>query len=105
MSVEIIKYDKYGVNIISSVGVSSERMYYQYLEPAVKELKISYFRNEGMIKKCNLNTVMGEIELLIDWVKHNVEKDDMEYLQEKLLFAKKYILEALKEEDDILYIF
>ena len=106
MSMEIIKYDRYGAKIIASEGVSSERMWYQYFEPAVKELKLCYFQNEGRIKKCNQEAVMKELELLIEWVEHNVDDNfDMTYLKSKIQNVQKFISEALQEDDDILYIF
>ena len=106
MSMEMIKYDRYGVEIIASEGVSSESMWYQYFEPAVNELKLCYFKNEGRIKKCNQEAVMKELELLNEWVEHNVDDNiDRKYLKTKIQNIQKFIPEALQEENDILYIY
>ena len=110
MSIEICKFDRYiyddDAEIIASVGVSSERKWYQYFEPAVNELNLCYFKNECRIKKCNQEAVMKELELLNEWVEHNVDDNtDRKYLKTKIQNIQKFIPEALQEEKDILYIF
>ena len=109
MSVEIFKYDRDiyddAANMLRSAGISSQAIYDKYLEPAVKELNIRYFRDGGEIRKCNLEEVMKELELLIEWLENHVEGEDLDYLKSKLQYMQKFIPEALQEDDGILYIF
>lgn len=109
MSVDLFKYngDIFAGNseYVFSVGISSERIYLKYLEPAIKELNIYFFQDGGQFKKENLDDVIHEIELLIKWVYSNVEGSDQRYLLDKLKYLKKIILEDLTKKDDIFYIF
>ncbi len=107
MLIEICKYDKgimYG-ELLMNKRISTEELYYKYLAPAIKELNIQYFRNDGEIRKCNQEAAMRELELLIEWVEKHVEGKDLDYLQSRLRNVQKVIPESLQEEDDILYIF
>lgn len=109
MSVEICKYDRNiydgASNLLMDAGLFSQATYDEYLEPAVKELNIRYFRDGGEIRKCNLEEVMKELELLIEWLENHVEGEDLDYLKSKLQYMQKFIPEALQEDDGILYIF
>lgn len=108
MSVGLYKYNG---NIyddaeeILSENIASQRMYDKYLKPAIKELNISYFQDGAEIRKCNLDSAMSELELLIKWVMVNVKGEDMQYLSCRLENIKKVIWKSLENEDDILYIF
>ena len=107
MLIEICKYERgnmYGKLLMNKI-ISTEELYYKYLDPAIKELGIQYFRNDGEIRKCNQETAMREIELLIEWVENHVEGEELEYLKPRLQNVQKIIPEALQEDDDILYIF
>lgn len=108
MSVEIFKYDRdiydSSAKMIVNAGVSSQRMYDKYLEPAVRELHIRYFQDGAEIRQCNLEAVMKELELLLEWLEKHAEGEDLEYLRSKLQYMQKFIPEALQEDDDILYI-
>lgn len=109
-AIEICKYDRerrhYGRGelLMNEVFVQ-EKTYYKYLEPAIMELGIQYFHNNGQIRKCNQEAVMRELELLIDWVENHVEGEDLEYLKSKLQNVQKFIPEALQDDDDVLDIF
>lgn len=109
MLIEICKYDRdwndFYAEVIMNKIISTEELYYKYLDPAIKELGIQYFRNDGEIRKCNQEAAMREIELLIEWVEKHVEGEDLEYLKPRLQNVQKIIPEALQEENDILYIF
>lgn len=109
MSVEIFKYDRdiydSGAKRLMSAGISSQEIYDKYLDPAVQELKIRYFQDGAEIRKCNLEEVMKELELLIEWLENHVEGEDLEYLKSKLQYMQKFIPEALQDDDGILYIF
>lgn len=90
---------------ILSVNIASQRMWDNYLEPAVKELKIHYFQDGAQIRKENLAAVMSELELLIRWITNYVEGSDLEYLLYRLKNIKEVISKSLEKDDDILYIF
>ena len=108
MSVGLYKYNG---NIfddaeeILSENIASQRMYDKYLASAIAELNIYYFQDGAEIRKGNLDSVMSELELLIKWVRDNVEGDDLEYLLYRLQNIKKVILKSLENDDDVLYIF
>ena len=108
MSVGLYKYNG---NIfddaeeILSENIASQRMYDKYLASAIEELNIYYFQDGAEIRKGNLDSVMSELELLIKWVRDNVEGDDLEYLLYRLQNIKKVILKSLENDDDVLYIF
>ena len=108
MSIGLYKYDG---NIyddakeILSENIASQRMYEEYLEPAIEQLGIYYFQDGAELRKNNLDSVMSELELLIKWVMDNVEGDDLEYLLCRLRNIRKVILKSLENKDDILYIF
>lgn len=108
MSVGLYKYNG---NIfddaeeILSETISSQKMYDKYLEPAIKELHIYYFQDGAEIRNNHLDSVMSELDLLMKWVMDNVEGDALEYLLYRLQNAKKVIPKALKNDDDVLYIF
>ena len=109
MSVGLFKYDG-DINdkdhkLIMSENIASERKYIQYLAPAVKELSIKYFKDGSEIRKPDLDEVLVEIESLIRWVNDYAEGVDKEYLLERLENMKVVIPEALKTDDDVLYIF
>ena len=109
MLIEICKYDRdwddFYAELLMNEIISSEDMYYKYLDPAIKELGIQHFRNDGEIRKCNQETVMRELEQLIEWVENHVEGEDLEYLRPRLQRVHEFIPEALQEDDDILHIF
>ncbi|MDE6566189.1 MAG: hypothetical protein K2K70_00475 [Lachnospiraceae bacterium] len=109
MLIEICKYDRdwddFYAELLMNEIISSEDMYYKYLDPAIKELRIQYFRNDGEIRKCNQEAAMREVELLIEWVENHVEGEDLEYLKSRLQRVHEFIPEALQEDDDILHIF
>ncbi|MDE6567340.1 MAG: hypothetical protein K2K70_06375 [Lachnospiraceae bacterium] len=109
MSVEICKYDRDiyddGAKMLMNAAISSQSMYDKYLEPAVQELKIRYFQDGAEIRKCNLEEVMKELELLIEWVENHVEGEDLEYFRLRLQRVHEFIPKALQEDDGILYIF
>ena len=108
MSVEICKYDRdwdnFYAKLVMNEVISSQRMYEKYLKSAMIELKIHYFQVDGEIRKCNLEAVMRELDLLIEWVENHAEGEDLEYLKSKLQFMQKLIPENLQEDDDILHI-
>ena len=109
MLIEICKYDRdfddFYKKLLMSKIISTEELYYKYLAPAIKELGIQYFHNDGEIRKCNQEAAMRELEQLIDWVETHVEGEDLEYLRPRLQNVQKFIPEALQEDDDILHIF
>ena len=108
MSVGLYKYDGNiydDANEILSENIASQKMYDTYFQPAIKELKILYFQDGAEIKKNNLNDVMSEIELLIQWVTSHVEENDKEYLLGRLYNMQEVIPKSLINDDDILYIF
>ncbi len=108
MSVGLYKYNG---NIyedaeeILSESIASQRIYDKYLESAIEELNIHYFQDGAEIRKSNLDSVMSELELLLKWVKYNVEGDDLEYLLCRLRKIKEVIPKSLENDDDVLYIF
>lgn len=114
-AIEVCKYDRevnwdsdedvFNAQLLMNVVFVQEKTYYKYLEPAIKELGIQYFHNNGQIRKCNQEAVMRELELLIDWVENHVEGKDLEYLKSKLQNVQKFIPEALQDDDDVLDIF
>ena len=109
MSIEICKYDRertwkeFDAELVMNEVVSSRR-YQKYLESAMIELRTYYFQVNGEIRKSNLEAVMKELDLLIEWVENHTEGEDLEYLKSKLQFMQKLIPENLQEDDDILYI-
>ena len=109
MLIEICKYDRdwddFYAKVLLNKIISTEAIYDKYLAPAIKELGIQYFRNNGEIRKCNQEEAVRELELLIEWVENHVEGEDLEYLKPRLREVQKFIPEALQEEDDILHIF
>ena len=109
MLIEICKYDRdfndFYKKLIAGRIISTEELYYKYLAPAIMELGIQYFRNDGEIRKCNREAAMREVELLIEWVENHVEGEDLEYLKPMLQEVHEFIPEALQDDDDILYIF
>ena len=108
MSVEICKYDRdwdnFYAKLVMNEVISSQRMYKKYLKSAMIELRTYYFRVNGEIRKNNLETVMKELDLLIEWVENHTEGEDLEYLKSQLQYMQKLIPEALQEDDDILHI-
>lgn len=114
-ALEICKYDReidwdndedvYNAELLMNKVIIQEKVYFEYLEPVIKELGIQYFRYNGEIRKCNQEVAMKELELLIDWVENQMEWEDSEYLLSRLQNIQKFIPEALQEDDDILYIF
>ena len=102
---------KYAGNIyddaeeILSVSIVSQRMYDKYLKRAIEELNIYYFQDGAELRKNNLTSVISELELLIEWVKDNVEGSDLEYLLCRLQNVKKVIPGSLENDDDELHIF
>ena len=102
---------KYAGNIyddaeeILSESIASQRMYDKYLKPAIEELRLYYFQDGAELRKDNLTAVISELELLIAWVKDNVEGSDLEYLLCRLRNIKNVIPRSLENEDDVLYIF
>ena len=109
MSVGLFKYDGdlYDRNSkeILSEPVASERMYMKYLGPAIEELNIQYFYDGAWLRKCNLDSIMSELDMLIQWVEVHVEGIDREYFLERLENMKVVIPRELENDDDILYIF
>lgn len=114
---EISKYDReihwdsevyddiYNAEILINKVICSGWVYEKYLWPAIRELKIIYFQSNGEIRKCNLEAVMKELELLIEWVEVHVEGEDLDYIKSRLQYMQKFIPENLQEDDDVLYIF
>lgn len=90
---------------ILSESIASQRVWERYLEPAVEELKIQYFRDDAELRIEHLAAVMSELELLINWVTEHVEGSDLEYLLCRLQNVREVILRTLRNDDDVLYIF
>ena len=109
MSIEICKYDRertwkeFDAELVMNEVVSS-RKYQEYLESAMIELRTYYFQVNGEIRKSNLEAVMKELDLLIEWMENHTEGKDLEYLKSKLQYMQKLIPENLQDDDDILYI-
>ena len=104
MSIEICKYRSYYDRTLVMNEVVCSRRYQEYLESAMIELRTYYFRVNGVISRRNLETVMKELDLLIEWVENHTEGEDLEYLKSQLQYMQKLIPEALQEEDDRLHI-
>ena len=104
MSIEICKYRSYFNRTLVMNKVVCSRRYQEYLESAMIELRTYYFRVNGEIRKNNLETVMKELDLLIEWVENHTEGKALEYLKSQLQYMQKLIPENLQEDDDILHI-
>ena len=108
MSVGLYKYDG---NIyddakeIISESIASQNMYEKYLKPAIKELHIVYFQDGAEIRKKDLQRATTEGKMLIQWIKDNVQGDDMTYLLSRLQKIQSLIPDLLVNDDDVLYIF
>lgn len=108
MSVGIYKYDGNiyeDENEVMSENIASQRMYEKYLEPAIAELNIHFFQDGAEIKKINLDDVMKELNLLLEWIDANSSDGDKEYLLERINNMKTIIPRELQGDDDVLYIF
>lgn len=108
MSVGLYKYNGNiydDTEAVLSENIASQKMYEKYLEPAIKELNIHYFQDGAEIRKDDLNFVISELKLLIEWVTDNVQGDDLDYLLCRLQNVKKIIPKLLDSDDDVLHIF
>ena len=108
MSVGLYKYNGNiydDADEVLSENIASQRMYDKYLQPAIEELSLKYFQDGAEIRKCNLDSVMSELELLMKWITHNVEGYDQEYLLCRLKNIKQVIIKAVESDDDVLYVF
>ena len=109
MSVGLYKYngdiDDDNSEVIISEPIASQRIYDTYIVPAIEELNIFYFQDDAEIKFENLENVLIEIQLLIDWAQCKVEGEDKKYLSDRLIHIRDVIVNSLKTKDDILYIF
>ena len=109
MSVGLYKYNG-DINddnseVIICEPIASQRIYDTYIIPAIEELNIFYFQDDAEIRLGNLEDVLGEIQLLLDWVQSKVEGEDKLFLSDRLIHIRGVIVDALKTSDDILYIF
>lgn len=109
LSVGLFKFDgdRYDPRskVILSESIASEEKYNRYLEKAIRELDIKYFKDGGEIRKKDIQVVVQEIEMLIIWVNKNVTGNDLVYLNERLINMRKVIPKALNEDEDVLCIF
>lgn len=108
MSVGLYKYDGNiydDADEILSETIASQKMYDKYLSSAIEELGILYFQDGAEIKLENLENVLSEIKLLLNWVQNKVEGEDKKILTDRLIHISEVIEDSLKSKDDILYIF
>lgn len=108
MSVGLYKYDGNiydDADEILSETIASQKMYDKYLSYAIEELGILYFQDGAEIKLENLENVLSEIQLLLNWVQNKVEGEDKKILTDRLIHISEVIEDSLKSKDDILYIF
>ena len=77
--------------LILSKNIATKKMYYQYLDVAIREWNNRIFRDGAEIRKRDLNIVLCEIDNLIEWIKKNVTG-----------YALKYFLPRLEDISNVL---
>lgn len=108
MSVGLYKYEGDifdDAKEVLSENIASQAIYDKYLKPAIKQLNIHYFKDGAEIKKQDLDSVVLELDSIIQWTIDNVEGNDKEYLLLRLQNIKKIMPKALTDSNEILYIF
>lgn len=109
LSVGLFKFDgnlyDFKSKVVLSKNIASEQKYYKYLDKAIKELNIKYFKDGSEIRKKDMAIVMQELDMIIGWVQNNVNGYDLLYLMERLKNMKEIIPQELNNEEDVLYIF
>ena len=109
MSVGLYKYngdinDRNSKAIISE-SISSQSFYEEYWEKAIYELNIKYVQDGAEFNRSHLNIVMDELNLLKKWALSNLINKELEYMVRRIERLQEVIPNALKNDDDILYIF
>jgi len=88
-----------------SENIASTRFYNLYWEPAIKELGIKLFQENGYFCKEQLDIVMNELNLLKDWANKELTGSDLEYMVSRIENLEKVIPNAFIDEDTTLYIY
>lgn len=109
MSVGLYKYDgdfnDRNAELVLSENIASEHFYNKYWEKAINELNIKYMKNDAEINFSMKDTVLKELELLLEWAMKNLDGNDLQYMKDRIENLQKVIPIAFDDENTILYIF
>lgn len=109
MSVGLYKYsgdiEDDNSTVLLSEPIASQRIYDQYFTAAISELGILYFQDGAEIRFENLERVLLEIQLLMEWIQNKVNGEEKQFLLERLVRIKSVVADSLRTKADILYVF
>jgi len=88
-----------------SENIASTKFYNMYWEPAIKELGIKLFQENGYFCKDQLEIVMFELSQLKDWANKKLTGSDLEYMVSRIDNLEKVIPDAFENEGTILYVY
>lgn len=91
--------------MVLSENIASEHFYNKYWEKAINELNIKYIQDGAEINFAMKDTVLKELEMLLEWAMKNVEGKDLQYMKDRIENLQKVIPTAFDDENTILYIF
>lgn len=97
-------YDR-NSEIISSLSISGESIYWKYWDKAVKDCNIRFFKNEGMFYFSDREEVMDELQRLYAWAKNNTEGKDGKYMLACIEYLIEKLPDEFEKEPGIFYIF
>ncbi len=92
-------------NIIYSENVASEAFYTKVWAKAVSDLKIKIFKDGSDFLPDQVNEVLDELHLLLNWCNDNLVGVDHNKMQRVLINLMKRIPEEAPNSDEPFYIF
>lgn len=105
MSISVNREDSDGL-IEWSESVASTDFFVKCWDPAISELGIKYFQENGYFDRAQLSIVMKELDAIKDWAMKNLNDNESSRVRDTVIRLKKAIPEAFKEhEDKRLYIY
>lgn len=104
MSVSLIREKRPYETLALEIPIAFQRIYKQYWEPAIEELRLRWIVAPSCFGKDRLDDVLQELVQMKEWTLKNVSGADQEYILMRIDGLEKGIPSAFDKEDTVLHI-